>query len=444
MRYKFMKYLIAPALLLILLTPSCEEQRHDNPDPCGDGEISASDAVWSHGEGDLQNTKRARDIRIKGCLTGPLTSPTIKWSFTLGGPGTKSAPVIGEDGTVYIVGEYPGEPMGGDTRNSGLLAISSEGNMKWFFPVPQFVGNVLAAEYHESPAIAPDGTIYFGAWDSTLYALNPNGAIKWSRTGWHHKSIISGYPPVIAPAIDGNGQIYSGTDTIFCLKPDGSTVWKYYADTMGYCQKLILGRNLIFCAFEGKGILALDYSGKRKWIYSVNLDNQPHFSLITDQEDNLYFKVNNSTIYSVNSKGSFRWGGQVGGLGGFTEPVLRGDYLYIGSLFGYYRLDKQTGTDLQPIGTVTTQATYLAEESSPVVDDNGTLYFGTRASGLDSVPHILAYNAQNQLLWDKSVSGVIFGSIEGRLALGNDGTIYLTTFTEFKSDAVYKVVALKK
>jgi outer membrane protein assembly factor BamB len=35
------------------------------------------------------------------------------------------------------------------------------------------------AQTKSSPAIAPDGTVYVGSWDSFLCALDPVGAVKW-------------------------------------------------------------------------------------------------------------------------------------------------------------------------------------------------------------------------------------------------------------------------
>jgi len=32
---------------------------------------------------------------------------------------------------------------------------------------------------YSSPAIGSDGTIYVGSYDSNLYAINPDGSLKW-------------------------------------------------------------------------------------------------------------------------------------------------------------------------------------------------------------------------------------------------------------------------
>jgi outer membrane protein assembly factor BamB len=56
-----------------------------------------------------------------------------------------------------------------------------------------------------SPAIATDGTVYFSSDDSKLYALDPNGRVKWEfATGEEIHS---------TPALAKNGTVYlGGTD----------------------------------------------------------------------------------------------------------------------------------------------------------------------------------------------------------------------------------------
>ena len=43
-----------------------------------------------------------------------------------------------------------------------------------------------------SPAIGPDGTIYFGDWNGNFHALNPNGTEKWE---YHTGNAIPDHPP---------------------------------------------------------------------------------------------------------------------------------------------------------------------------------------------------------------------------------------------------------
>ena len=55
-------------------------------------------------------------------------------------------------------------------------------------------------------AIDVDGTIYVGAGNGFLYALNPDGSVKWNfNTGVTAQSTLNG------PAVSAAGTIYFGT-----------------------------------------------------------------------------------------------------------------------------------------------------------------------------------------------------------------------------------------
>jgi hypothetical protein len=64
-------------------------------------------------------------------------------------------PVIDDDGTIYIYGEYPGEVTGNGWRNCDILAISPSGTLKWFFSLPNYVPPpALAFLYNRSVTIS--------------------------------------------------------------------------------------------------------------------------------------------------------------------------------------------------------------------------------------------------------------------------------------------------
>ncbi|MBL7994341.1 PQQ-like beta-propeller repeat protein [bacterium] len=406
---------------------TCDSGDH-KANTCDDGEISAADAVWSHGEGDLQNTKRASGIRQKGCFTGPTTTPTIQWSSDLGGPGTAAAPVIGDDGTIYIVGEYPGEPKGGGIRNAGLMAISPQGTLKWFFSKSLDIGNSEGAYYTNSVAIGRNGTIYIGLWDSTFYALNLDGTIKWK---YRTTRFFSGNP-----VIDEHDNVYVGMDTIFCFTPDGHIRWKF-ADTAvtQWCVKITLDQDAIYCGYLGSGIVALTYNGQKKGFYSNDFGYSAHAGILVDQSHNLYFKTNGNILNSIDRNGNFRWAGSVDVIGGMSEPALRGDYLYFGSFLGVYELDKKTGTEITTL-TGLPQGRYVNSDVSPLIDDNGVIYIGAGYGGLSAVT-----NGANKL-WETVIPQADQTEFSGYMSLSPDGTLYIAT-SDFDNQSVNRLYAIR-
>ena len=79
--------------------------------------------------------------------------------------------------------------------DNNLYAINPDGSLKWSYPT----GNEIAS----SPAIGADGTIYVGSGDKNLYAINPDGSKNWS--------FPTGAEIASAPAIGADGTIYVGS-----------------------------------------------------------------------------------------------------------------------------------------------------------------------------------------------------------------------------------------
>ncbi|MGI8622149.1 MAG: PQQ-binding-like beta-propeller repeat protein, partial [Solirubrobacteraceae bacterium] len=101
---------------------------------------------------DMSGAVRAFDL---GRADGP---PVLRWKVSLGGTSYGSPALDPRSGTVY------------QTSGSSLFAVSG-GRVRW---------SVRARDIVEvSPAVAPDGTVLFGANDSTEYGVTPEGRVRW-------------------------------------------------------------------------------------------------------------------------------------------------------------------------------------------------------------------------------------------------------------------------
>ncbi|MFN3466802.1 MAG: PQQ-binding-like beta-propeller repeat protein [Candidatus Brocadiales bacterium] len=71
-----------------------------------------------------------------------------------------------------------------------------------------------------SPAIVPDGTIYFGSNDAHLYALSPEGALRWR---FNTRGAVTS-----SPAVGDEGTVYVGSSsgTLYALSPTGEEKWE--------------------------------------------------------------------------------------------------------------------------------------------------------------------------------------------------------------------------
>jgi outer membrane protein assembly factor BamB len=115
--------------------------------------------------------------------------------------GRLGSPSIAEDGTIYFGSE-----------DKHVYALAPDGHLRWKF--------ATQGEVFSTPAIARNGTIYFGSFDSKLYAVGPDGKMKWAFT-------TGG--PVFSPTIAPDGTIYAqSTDgKLYAIKDteDNGGLW---------------------------------------------------------------------------------------------------------------------------------------------------------------------------------------------------------------------------
>ena len=81
------------------------------------------------------------------------------------------------------------------SEDNNLYAINPDGTLKWAFTTGTFIEG--------APAVGRDGTIYIGSWDNKLYAVNPDGTQQWAFTA--QKLFDS------SPTIGPEGTIYAGS-----------------------------------------------------------------------------------------------------------------------------------------------------------------------------------------------------------------------------------------
>jgi len=138
----------------------------------------------------------------RGVQAPPATN-VLKWKFQTN--GEVYAPSIGEDGTIYA-GSY----------DQHVYAINPDGTLKWKFVTDSPI-------YESTPAIGSDGTIYIGSLDKSLYAVNPDSTLKWKYT--------TNGPIRNAAAIGSDGCIYvpSGEEDHYmrAINPDGTLRWEF-------------------------------------------------------------------------------------------------------------------------------------------------------------------------------------------------------------------------
>lgn len=147
--------------------------------------------------------------------------PTFKWPVLYLPGQIYSSPAIAIENTYSYI--YVGINI---SNNSGAMVKvdARTGSVVWIYETPEPVMS--------SPAIASDGTIYFGTartrdpYAGRFYALNPDATLKWV---YQPDGSPNGSPILSSPAIDYYGDVYFGCDNgrIYEVSAGGGAPWSY-------------------------------------------------------------------------------------------------------------------------------------------------------------------------------------------------------------------------
>lgn len=172
----------------------------------------------------------------------------IKWRLRLDGDYSLHSPGVGPDGTVYV-----------SVSSGKLYAVAPDGSVRWTF----FAGNGGGAV--DGPvSVGPDGTIYVagavldpaGSGSvGAIFALTPAGVQKWVFKNTGH--LIMG-----GPNVGPDGNIYAVTSLggigLFSLTPAGQLRFKVagFSDRGALGTSIAFGSNQLYFAFDGTGVTA--------------------------------------------------------------------------------------------------------------------------------------------------------------------------------------------
>lgn len=308
-----------------------------------DGNIVLSSAIDD--TGNIYFIRRT-DYNRNETLTSLRPDGTERWTFGFGHPADHNVwtdPAIAKDGTVYV-----------GCDDTYLYAINPDGSLRWRF-------KNLGREYmRSSPNIGEDGTVYIGCDDGNLYAVNPDGSLKWNFTTG---GTIQG-----SPTIGEDGTIYIGSKRLYAIDPEGSMLWNFTADSYIYRSSPAIG-----------------------------------------EDGTIYFGSIDGTMYAVKPNGDLMWEYPIGDEVTTTPAIGPDGSVYIGCRDGkLYALDPE-GRELWSFSTK--DSIY----SDPAVGKDGSIYFGSYDH------HVYSLDPQGDLRW-KFRTGDDVGSSP---SIGPDGTVYI-------------------
>ena len=332
---------------------------------------------------------------------------TLKWKYALISGVIDGSPIIGTDNTTYIC-------------NSGVVfAINKDGSLKWRCDVH------LGGSGGSTLAISSDGTIYAPIYHS-LYALNPDGILKWEYR--------SDTEVASSPCIGINGIVYIGSGLdLLAIKPDGTLLWKYRVGEDVNSSPAIGQDGTIYVRGRMNFLVALNPNGTEKW--TINLGSTlSHTSLSPSpghdgtiytfglmDDGNPYTTGQTTGLHAINPNGSSKW--VFGDIRfndetiGMTPAIGPDGTIYLsGSVIGewnpvvFYAIS--SSGILQ--WTFEIPEGHWFSSSSPAIDANGVIYFGTWGH------HLYALNPNGTLKWEFET----LNNIDSSPAIGSGGTIY--------------------
>jgi outer membrane protein assembly factor BamB len=229
---------------------------------------------------------------------------TQEWSVAIES-NSDSAPAVGADGTIFF-----------GTWKGSLWALNQDGSRKWVFQA----GN----EIKSAAAVGSDGTVYFGSRDRKFYAVRADGSKRWD--------FLTGNWVDSSPALARDGTVYFGSwdKSLYALKSDGTKQWQFKTAGPVVSSPAIGADGTIYFGSHDKKLYALAADGGKKWEFATA--GPILSSPALDKGQGLYFTSVDGCLYALNVDGSLRWRLRTGGI---TEssPVIGPDgTIYVGVL----------------------------------------------------------------------------------------------------------------
>ncbi|HEV8198453.1 MAG TPA: PQQ-binding-like beta-propeller repeat protein, partial [Candidatus Polarisedimenticolia bacterium] len=238
---------------------------------------------------------RSNELTLQVIARAP--AGRVQWRFQADSDSIAERPAVGPDGTIAVI------------DNSGFLyALTPDGGLKW-------IRRALGAS--GPPAIGPDGSI-FVASGNLIAAFAPDGSLRWQFTDPDSQGVIAG--PSVAP----DGSVYAVGDLFglgaVALSPTGVLLWNHPGDPL-FTEYGQIGSEIVFSPPPGAGspfqlyfgldeygvsastVFALGGDGRQMWARQAGISNDAFM-----QQQQQVAVGPTGTIYVTSLSSSSGWG----------------------------------------------------------------------------------------------------------------------------------------
>ena len=262
-------------------------------------------------------------------------------------------------------------------------------------------------------AVGPDKTVYAIDVFFHLYALAPNGGLKWLVRGAGDKGV----------AVGPDGTIYVASESyIKAFNPDGSAKWTFVQNPRAFiCLGVSVGPdgNIYSVGTQGMGVFSLTPQGALRW---TNFEG--YARLIVDyaeivfgsngSQQQLYFYANDH-LRSLRLDGAsvFTIPGNIDYLRPGPQPAVAPD----GSIHNAITAYSPNGAFLWSFASPYPYNVF----TQPDIGSDGIHYF------VQNLSQLFALNANGSQRWHATVNGYVAGpivdSLNTQLIMGSDDTV---------------------
>lgn len=281
--------------------------------------------------------------------------PSLEWSLST---NSAIAPVIGQDGSLYF----------GDS-NRYFYSYSSSGTINWSYKCSSSIGG--------SAALGADGSVYIGL-SGQLIALTNFGVSKWSTS---YRFTASSTPTSIL--IDNSGTLYFGADDkyIYAVNTDGTSKWSYATGgSIRYGLSTSPDGSTVYATSSDGRIYAINSTtGALRW--KTNAISGTYNCAVAD-DGTVYVGSTNGKLYAFNSNGTQKWAYQTQSKITCAPAISADGTIFFGSQdMNLYALDPtghrkwyyRTGGPIY---------------SAPTLDSEGKLIFGAWPGTLTALDQV--------------------------------------------------------
>ena len=298
------------------------------------------------------------------------------WELELGETGGFS-PVIAADGTIYV-------------SSDKLYALDGKtGTKKWEYKTGDWkdADGDTYSTVTTGTAIGNDGTVYVGAHDKKIYALDgKTGTKKWDFS--FEKEREKRDTDAWTPTIGKDGTVYFGTSNgeyfltkgwIYAL--DGKTgVKKWGRQVGGVATSPSIGPDgTVYVGTDSGDLFALDEkTGHTVWSFRTSTRSDVDSSPVIGMDGTIYIAPLRTTVYAFDGKtGKTKWTAKKGPYLGNSPAIGADGTVFVATSFrregpAFLALDGKTGTKIWDIKFTSEALTELF--SSPVIGADGTVY----------------------------------------------------------------------